>query len=217
MLDFIQKRSRVDLLPKECRNDDLPAENDDAVEETEKVSYRQRLKDFAGGIKNIKISKRTIAAVASVFVIGFAVFANWFWFGDGEKPANDNSDKGISAENDESLTTFFAVTQINRQRARDEAMDVLQNVIDDAGALETQKAEALSSIGKIADEIAMEADIETLVKGKGFEECVALLNGENASVIVKTEGLMPNELSQIREIVYQVSGVVPANLNIIEK
>ena len=72
-------------------------------------------------------------------------------------------------------------------------------------------------IASIAADIEHEATIESLVKGKGFEECVAVISGESANVVVKSDTLLPNEVSQIQEIVYEVAGIQPVNLKIIEK
>ena len=52
---------------------------------------------------------------------------------------------------------------------------------------------------------------------KGFEECVAIISGDNASIIVKSDGLLPNEVAQITEIVYEQAGILPTNMNIVEK
>ena len=79
------------------------------------------------------------------------------------------------------------------------------------------KEQALKDIATMAKVIENESNIETLIKAKGFEECVAVINGEKANVIVKSEGLRPNDLSQILEIVYLQAGILPENVTIMEK
>ena len=90
-------------------------------------------------------------------------------------------------------------------------------MVDSDSAVDQMKTDAMEDMRRIADEIALEANIESLIVSKGFDQCVAVLNGDSASVIVKSDGLLPNEVSQISEIVYEQAGVLPANLNIIEK
>ena len=70
---------------------------------------------------------------------------------------------------------------------------------------------------KIAEDIECESRIETLVKAKGFEECIAVINDGTATVIVKTDDLLASEVAQINEIVYEQSGILPTGLKIIEK
>lgn len=46
---------------------------------------------------------------------------------------------------------------------------------------------------------------------------MAVINGDKANIIVKSEGLKPNQLSQILEIVYKQANILPANVTIAEK
>ena len=94
---------------------------------------------------------------------------------------------------------------------------MLQGVVDDKGSLDAAKEQALKDISAMAANIELEANIESLIKAKGFEECVTVINGDKATVVVKSEGLKPNQLSQILEIVYLQAGVLPANVTITEK
>lgn len=108
------------------------------------------------------------------------------------------------------------MTQLNRQRARDEAMEALQLVVDSENALAELKEDAMQSMARIANNIATEANIESLIIAKGFTECVAVLNENSASIVVKSAGLLPNEIIQIKEIVCEQSGLDPAAIKIIE-
>ena len=94
---------------------------------------------------------------------------------------------------------------------------MLQGVVDDADALDSAKEQALADIAAIAATIEKEANIESLIKAKGFEECVAVINGDKANIIVKSEGLQPNQLSQILEIVYLQADILPENVTIAER
>lgn len=175
------------------------------------------------GIK--KFGLRNLVIVLSVLIIGAAVYVNWAIFGRDSKPqAGENQgaeNVGATGKTDEgdtgAVSNYFAASQIERQRARDEAMEVLQGVVDDAKSLDAAKEQALSDIAAIAATIEKEANIETLIKAKGFEECVAVINGDKANIIVKSEGLKPNQLSQILEIVYKQASILPANVTIAEK
>ena len=96
-------------------------------------------------------------------------------------------------------------------------MEVLQIIVDNEEALPELKEQAIADISQIARDIECEANVEALITAKGFEECVAVINNTNANIIVKSAGLMPNEVTQIKEIVYEASGVTPDNIKIIEK
>ena len=112
---------------------------------------------------------------------------------------------------------YFAIAVVSRKRARDESIDLLNSILDNAESMPDMKDKALKDIENIASEIEKEANIEVLVKAKGFIDCVAVVNGENAHIIVKTEGLLPNEVAQIKEIAYEQAGIMPSNVKIVEK
>ena len=62
-----------------------------------------------------------------------------------------------------------------------------------------------------------EANIETLIEAKGFEECVAVIKDDSVSIVVKSDGLQAAQISQINEIVYEQSGISPVNVKIIQR
>lgn len=112
---------------------------------------------------------------------------------------------------------YFSVATFNRQKARDESQKMLQSIVDTPKIDEKVKNDTLAAITKLASEIECEANIETIIIAKGFEKCVALINGDNANIILKTEGLMPSEVAIIKEVVYEQAGILPSNTEIIEK
>lgn len=171
-----------------------------------------------------KIGLRNIVIALAIVLIGAAVYVNWQLFGGSkaEGPAKDpNAEQtgNVTPDSDQSAKTddYFASAEISRKQARDEAIEVLQGVVDDKGSLDAAKEQALKDISAMAANIELEANIESLIKAKGFEECVTVINGDKATVVVKSEGLKPNQLSQILEIVYLQAGVLPANVTITEK
>jgi len=169
-----------------------------------------------------KIGKRNMIIMAAVLLIGAAVWVNWMFFADGD-PA-DGAGDGLTnvsgdAETEAEGDTYFATMQVSRKRARDEALEVLQSVVDSTDADEAVKAQALTDINRLALEMNAESNIETLVMAKGFEDCVAVINGDTATVVVKAKGetLLANEIAQINEIVYEQAKIDPVNIKITER
>lgn len=181
----------------------------------------------------IKIGKRNTVLICAVMLIAIAVIVNVLLFGPSDRKnesalnmaldLNDLSSAVADGENESSVPTengeddYFATTTLSRQRARDEAIEVLQAIVDNADAVEEMREQALMDINEIAANMEAETNIETLVMAKGFDQCVAVISGEMASVIVSGSGLLDSELAQIKEIVYEQAGILPANLKIIEK
>ena len=181
---------------------------------------RQVLASIRGAIS--RIGTRNIIIASSLVLIGAAVILNFVFFGNSQPAVADGEPLGetggevvedaVYAED-----SYFASAQLSRQQSRDQAIAVLQTVIESSTADAATKEAASADINRIASEIQTEANIETLIKSKGFEECVTVISEGTASVIVASDGLMPNELSQIKEIVWEQAGIDPVNIKIIEK
>ena len=162
--------------------------------------------------------KRNIIVLASLGIIGGAVYLNWSYFKPGDTADqvsnDDNNSQLVDVDNAES---YFAMTEVSRQRTRDEALEVLQTIVDNEATAEEDRNSALAAINVIAANIQSEGNIESLVVSKGFEDCVAVISEGNATVVVKSDGLLENEITQIQEIVYTEAGILPENLKIVEK
>ena len=174
-----------------------------------------------------KIGKRNLIIVLAVVLVGAAVWVNWAVFanqgsggfdGYDQSSGMDNSYTGTGNQSANGEENWYESAQVSRTRARDEALEVLQSVVNDSTATEEAKAAAYSDITKLAKNMENETNIETLILAKGFERCVAVINETDASIIVSAEGeLTPAQLSQINEIVYTQSGIEPVNIKIICK
>ncbi len=112
---------------------------------------------------------------------------------------------------------YFETAVINRERSRGEALQTLQVVVDSSETMPDVKDKALSEMMQIATDIETEANVEEMIKAKGFEDCLAIISGENINVIVKSPGLLTAEVAQISEIVKNETGFPIENIRIVEK
>ena len=200
---------------------------------------KEKVKNLFGKVKDItlktvkRINKKAAVAVGAVIVLLGAIVLNYILLPEDKNEAAGKLDVALDLKdvsqavaekekeeqteaNVEEKAGVFAEMTMSRRKARDEAMEVLTGVAQSSTAIDSMKQEALGEIQKIADYIECEANIESLIMAKGFEECVAIVNGDTASVIVKSDGLLDTEVAQISEIVYNQAGIHPDNLNIIE-
>ena len=178
-------------------------------------------------IKNFFQTKtaKSIVVASAALLIGLAVYLNYRWFYDptaslgfgDNNMENGFSDSETTGGSTDSENNYFTATALDRQEARDEALDVLKLVSESEESSEEAKAEASAKISQIALDIQNEANIETLVKAKGFEECVAIISDGSVSVIVSAETLQAAEAAQILSIVYETTGISPEKVSIINK
>lgn len=170
-----------------------------------------------------KIGKRNLLIIGAVLVIGLAVYLNYLWFFNPAAGIGYGENNMGSGENQQTNTTptptenYFSAAALSREKARDEALEVLKTVAESEDALKETKDAALSDISRIALDMEQEANIESLVRAKGFANCVAIINGDTVSVIVESNGLLPAQVAQIKEIVREQTGVKSTGIKIIEK
>ena len=187
-----------------------------------KETLKEKVGNFFSrlGKKNLIIIA-SFAVVAIALVVGIAVFNRsddkGFDYSQGAGMQDVNSETNKSTQSDSSVDTYFSSVELDRKRTRDEALEVLQGVVDNASSTEDAKSKALAEITTIAKVMEAEANIETLIEAKGFAECVAVIKDDSASIVVKSDGLQAAQISQINEIVYEQAGISPVNIKIIQR
>lgn len=183
-----------------------------------------------------KMGKRNLIIAGAVIMIGLAVYVNWIFFAGDNKDDSFNYDQSVGMNTNYGTTlgtgsntgnqnstsadanSYFSSVQVSRQKARDEALEVLNSVVDNDNATDQVKAEAVAEIRQIASEMENEAKIESLIKTKGYAQCVAVISGENVSIVLQHEGeLSAAALAQINAIVYEQTGISPAGISIITR
>lgn len=196
----------------------------------------EKIKEKTAGFRK-RAGKKTVAIVCAVVLAAGVLAVNLALLGGDKKDEKKGAEKtslaidltkigesGAPAESEEpedaektAADDYLATVSLGRQQARDEAMEVLLAVSESEDALPDAKADAMNDMNRIALDIEREAQIETLVVSRGFKDCVAVLNGDKASVVVESEPLTPGQVAQVSEIVYEIAGILPVNLKIIEK
>ena len=195
-----------------------------------------------GSIKGFfeRIGKRNLVIAGAVTLVIAAVAVNWMVFsGDkGQDGFDYNASAGMNTNYGTTLGTgtvgdststptggepdstdgYFSSVEVSRKRARDEALEVLNAVVENDQASDAVKAEAMAEIQTIAKEMSQESNIESILMGKGFAQCLAVINGDAANIVVRTEGqLNAAQLAQINAVVYEQAGIEPINITVVAK
>ena len=162
-------------------------------------------------------------AVTSGKLLGEAALVNGETAGgtDAETAGTDLSEEETLSDTEgqaDASTGYFATARLNRQQARDSALEILQQAAADAMADQTVIDEANASIQQLADFTLAEAQVENLVTAKGYTDCVCYINENSASVVVaSTEaGLTDTDTARIAEIVMGETDLTVSQIKIIE-
>jgi stage III sporulation protein AH len=126
---------------------------------------------------------------------------------DGDTNADPTADGG---------TDYFSQVRLARMVSRDTAAEQLSSIIgggdvtDEESATYTLAAVDLSALGE------KESMIESLIKAQGFDDCVVYLSSDTANIVVKSEGLLPAQAAQIKDILLAEVTVPAENIRIFE-
>ena len=187
------------------------------------------------------MGKRQLVLAALVVALGAAVYLNWALSGNTQLPAADAVASGrelgetllVNASGSESTASGgdssavdtsasvaendqFAAARLSRQKARDEAVATLQKVLSGASVTDAEKTTALTQANAIAQNIVKETDIESLIKAKGFEDCVVFLEDGECSVVAKTKTTSQDDAIVIRDIIAGQTGLSYDKIKIVE-
>ena len=137
---------------------------------------------------------------------------------DGKTDAQPSADPSAQPSAAGEQTGYFASARLNRQQARDSALQLLQQAAADAGAQQDIIDEANASIQAMAALTMSEANVEYLITAKGYGDCVCFINDNSASVVVSSteNGLSENDVTKIMEIVKKETGLTADKITVIE-
>ncbi len=121
-----------------------------------------------------------------------------------------------SAAATDAVGDYFAAARLSRQKARDQALQLLNDTSAAEGAGQEIRDSASKEITEMALNAIKETQIESLVVAKGFTDCVAFINESGINVIVSEPegGLNAKDVAKIKDIVKGETGLETANIKV---
>lgn len=113
---------------------------------------------------------------------------------------------------------FFDEARLKREKAHDEAMDTIQKTLKSAELSADEKKEYTAQMSAALEDLNAENEIETLIRAKGFADCLCFLQSGRADLTVMTSGepLTAAQVAQIRDVVLSKSTVTAQNITVVE-
>ena len=170
-----------------------------------------------------KIKKRGAVYGVIALLLCVAVYLNWSYVGApdellvAEQTDPDSAETGAdgagTAESD-----CFASSRRSREQARDEAVSTLKELSESEQADQTAKDEAAAQISALAEDSVAEANIESMIRAKGYEDAVVMIGDESVNVVVAPPegGLQATDVTVIKDIVVSETGVTAGQIKIVE-
>lgn len=170
-----------------------------------------------------KIKKRGAVYGVIALLLCTAAYLNWSYVDAPEELlAAQQTDADTAAQTDAaadaSESDYFASSRLTRTQARDEAVSTLKELSESGTADQTAKDEAAAQISALADDTVAEANIESLIRAKGYEDAVVMLGGGSANIVVAPPdgGLQAEDVAVIRDIVLSETGMTAGQIKIVE-
>lgn len=188
---------------------------------------------------NLIIGKKQIILAGLSLVLGIAVYMNYVFAEVGEEIAANadvmqtaesekvnygdaafvNSENGEEAQEvsvDADPSDYFAQARLSRMTSRDDAVQTLSAILNGGDLTEEENAAYTMEAVSLSQLSESESKIESLIKAQGFEECVVYLDGETASIVVRSEGLAADQAAQIKDILLTEVTIPSENIRIFE-
>ena len=113
---------------------------------------------------------------------------------------------------------YFEQARQSRQQARDSAVSILQQTVDNENATEDAKSQASEQIATLADRSVQEAQSESMIKAKGYRDAVVFIQDDGVNVIVAApeSGFTAEDAAKIRDVLLGELEVTAEQIKIVE-
>ncbi len=140
---------------------------------------------------------------------------------DSEETANVDENKADDSEKQDikgDVSEYFYEARLEKQKARDSAINILKEATEEENLSKESRDDAVESIETLASGGLSETRIETIIKAKGFSDCIALINDSGVNVIVTAPdgGLTAEDITKIKDVVVGETDISPSKIKIIE-
>ena len=168
-----------------------------------------------------KIKKRGAAYGVIALLLVAAVYLNWSYIGEPEGLLDAQQTDAASGQTDTEAAAsaeddYFASSRLTRTQARDEAVSTLRELSESETADQAAKDKAADAISSLAEDSVAEANIESLIRAKGYADAVVMLGSDGANVVVAAPegGLQSGDVTVIRDIVIAETGMTAGQIRI---
>ncbi len=180
----------------------------------------------------MKFKKKYIIISALVLALGAAVYLNWSFSDAGTLLSPASRELGEATHVSASIASadeaarvskelsdaqqYFAKAKNERKQTEDALLSEAKEVLSLTEGTDDAKQEAAAQLSKLEDRIAAESNIENILCGKGFSECVCFLSDEGCSVAVLHQELEDVGALIVKDTVLSQTSLEFNNITIVE-
>lgn len=126
-----------------------------------------------------------------------------------------NESENIIKENkNNDLNDYFVKSKLDRDNMYSKMLESYEEIVNNTQIPSTQKTIAIQEINNINNYKNGIMISENLIKNKGFEDVLILINNNTVSVVVKKEMLLDTDIAKIQNIIVSKLGFEIKNISI---
>lgn len=193
-----------------------------------------------------KLWKRNAVVATVLLFVCIGIYLNWAYQRDAQTPEltevlneelvmNSQPDAALvigqtapedavqtamaSLDQTGSSAEYFAQIRLSRQESRDSAVQLLQETIAyETGADDSAASAASDQLTLLVNRALDEAQVESLLIAKGYDDCVCFMNDGSVSVAVSApeEGLSEAAVATIADVVLGQSDYTLSEIRVVE-
>ena len=147
----------------------------------------------------MKFQKKHIVLAALVLALGTAVYVNWQFTGNNTNVTSKELGSAsyvnatVASTTDEAVQTsaltkeqqnYFSTERTKRQETQDEILEKAQESFDIENVSEEDMSKAQKSVEQMLKNFTIQDSIESIIKAKGFTDCLCYISDSGVTIIV---------------------------------
>ncbi|MBQ9383967.1 MAG: SpoIIIAH-like family protein [Ruminiclostridium sp.] len=183
---------------------------------------------------NLIIGRKQIVIAGVAVLLGAAVYVNFLYAGskqvktaepDDTQTASYGEIRFVDAKTADDKTVnitdtasdeYFAQARLDKQKSRDESIEVLQSFWYGGDSTPDELAVISDDVRAVSGYIEKESRVENLLKAQGFTDALCYLTNNSANIVVRTQGLDTAQAAQIKSTLLGEIAVPAENITIVE-
>lgn len=111
---------------------------------------------------------------------------------------------------------FFTEYRLERDKIRSERFDILRDMVKNEKS-EENKQRVQEAILRLVQEKQREYEMENLIKARGFQDALVVIQDKSVNAIIKTQSFTREEVAQVADVISRVAGVKAEDITISAK
>ncbi len=167
------------------------------------------------------LTKGHLTVAVMVVALGAAIWLNSKYLPSSTKYLGEASYVSTSSDKESVQTSakvetdYFTTAKSEREKTRKKAIETVEETLKSEKLKDEDKKSALDKIQKISDDMQKEANIESLLKAKGFEKTLAIISDQEINIVISSDGLTTANTLQIQDIVTSQTKIDLSKIKII--